>query len=394
MKKVLGLAKPVFVLGIVSLLTDLSSEMIYPILPLFLANTIGASAAFIGLVEGIAESTASLLRVFSGWISDRFNRRKELLVAGYGLSSIVKPFLALAITGWNVLGLRFLDRLGKGVRGAPRDAMIADVTEANERGKAFGYHRAMDTVGAILGPGVTFILLAIFSDSYRTIFLFSAIPAFLAVAVIIFAVKENRTSEPRSFTNGSKASLSFKGLSSPFILLLVIIGIFTIGNSSDAFLLLRAQNVGVTTMHVPLVWLFFNLVYTLVAIPAGKWSDKVGRRRVILTGFGIYALSYLGFAFASMWWHIWFLFGIYGCYYGMTEGVIRAYIADVVPASNRATSYGVYSFVTGILLFPANLLTGLIWKYAGPSAAFSLGAALALISAVSFYIFSQRLGNK
>lgn len=392
MKKYLGLSQPVFVLGLVSFFTDLSTEMIYPILPLFLANTLGASTAFIGLIEGIAESTASLLKVFSGWLSDRLGKRKELIFAGYGLSTIMKPFLAFATAGWQVLGLRFMDRLGKGIRGAPRDAMIADVTEPSERGRAFGYHRAMDTLGAIFGPALSFALLPFFDSNYRPIFLLSAVPAFIAVAVIVFFVKEKRPQRITELeeTKNIRPSVSFKGLTGDFVILLVIIGVFTLGNSSDAFLILRSQNIGVTASHIPLLWLFFNLIYTLVSIPAGKWSDRGGRRKVIITGFMIYALSYAGFAFASRWWQAWVLFGLYGFYYGMTEGVIRAYISDIVPASVRATSFGVYNFVTGVLLFPANLITGLIWKMAGPSAALGIGAFLAIVSACGFYIFSRR----
>lgn len=405
-KRYMRIAKPVFILGVVSLLTDLSSEMIYPILPLFLANTLGASTVFIGLIEGIAESTASLLKVFSGWLSDRLGKRKQLILAGYGFSSIVKPFFAIATSAWQVLGFRFLDRLGKGIRGAPRDAMIADVTEPSERGRAFGFHRAMDTVGAILGPGVTFVLLAVFHGSYRPIFLLSAIPAFIAVAVIIFMVRENVQKNPPHpplskggdtvvppFVKGGEGGFGFKQLPRNFIILLIIIGVFTLGNSSDAFLLLRAQGVGVSAGLIPLLWLFFNLTYTLTSIPAGSLSDRIGRKTVIIGGFVVYALSYAGFAFAKSPWHAWALFGIYGLYYGMTEGVLRAYIADVVPASIRATSFGVFNFVTGVLLFPANLLTGWIWKAYGATAAFGLGASLAIIAAAGFAVFSSLCGR-
>lgn len=386
MKKILGLSKPVFLLGLVSLMTDLSSEMVYPILPLFLANVIGASTIFIGLVEGIAESTASILKIYSGWLSDKLGKRRPLILAGYAFSSLTKPFLAIAASGWHVLGLRFADRLGKGVRGAPRDAMIADVTEKSELGKAFGYHRAMDTVGAILGPGVTFILLLFFTQtSYRLIFLIAAIPALIGVLIIIFGVKEqasDRPVEPR--TEAKKTPLPPR-----FIILLVIIGIFTLGNSSDAFVILRAQNIGVSAKLIPILWLFFNLTYTLVAIPAGKWSDNSGRRRVIITGFFIYALSYAGLAFAKHAWQAWVLFGVYGLYYGMTEGVIRAYIADIVPANARATCYGVYNFVIGILLLPANLLTGWLWKTFSPKVAFGTGAVLAITATILFVFFSS-----
>ncbi|MBI2092141.1 MAG: MFS transporter [Deltaproteobacteria bacterium] len=384
MKKILGFSKPVFVLGVVSLLTDLSSEMIYPILPLFLANVIGASTTFIGLIEGIAESTASLLKVFSGWLSDKLNKRRQLILSGYGLSSVVKPFLALATSGWHVLGLRFADRLGKGIRGAPRDALIADATEPSERGKAFGFHRAMDTVGAILGPAATFMILPFFDHTYRPLFLIAAIPALAAVAVIIFSVKDM----PRISNEAVKNIQGSKKFDASFIILLGIIAIFTLGNSSDAFLILRAQNVGIKPLHIPILWLFFNLIYTVVSVPAGKLSDIIGRKRIIFTGFIVYSACYAGFAFASEWWHAWALFGIYGIYYGTTEGVIKAYISDIVSAEVRATSFGIYNFVTGIILFPANLLTGWIWKAYGATYAFGLGAVLACIAASAFALFS------
>lgn len=397
MKRFFGFSQPVFVLGIVSLLTDLSSEMIYPVIPLFLANTIGASTAFIGLIEGVAESTASLLKVFSGWLSDRLNKRKELILLGYGLSSITKPFLALATSGWHVLGIRFADRLGKGVRGAPRDALIADAVEPSDRGRSFGFHRAMDTTGAIIGPALAFMLLPLFNNNYRPLFLMAAVPALIGVVIIIMFVKDLKRPEERIRaeaiieTNTGKAKVK---LSKDFIVLLIITGIFTLGNSSDAFLLLRAQSSGVATVHIPLIWLCFNLVYTLVAIPAGKWSDRVGRKTVIITGLTIYSISYLGFAFINSAWQAWALFGVYGLYYGMTDGVIRAYIADVIPKESRATSYGVYNFVVGVLLFPANLLTGWIWKVVSPEAAFSLGAGLSITAAIGFALFTKGNGSE
>ena len=391
MKKMFGLPQTVFTLGLVSLLTDLSSEMIYPILPLFLANVIGVSTTFIGLVEGIAESTASLLKIFSGWLSDKLGKRKQLILAGYGFSSITKPFMALATAGWHVLGLRFLDRLGKGVRGAPRDAMIADVTDPGERGKAFGFHRAMDTMGAIIGPAAAFIILSFTNDGYRPLFLIATIPAMIAVGIIVTGVRDEvkfAGSSPSPLPSPIKGegvrNGTLRQIPRNFVFLLIIIGIFTLGNSSDAFLILRAQGIGVDVKLIPILWLFFNLIYTLVSMPAGSLSDRIGRRRVILIGFAVYSLCYAGFAFASKAWHAWLLFGIYGIYYGMTEGVIRAYIADIIPRDIRATSYGIYNFVVGVLLLPANLLTGFIWKTLGPTAAFGFGATLALAATAGF----------
>lgn len=394
MKKIISLNKTVFVLGLVSLFTDLSSEMIYPVLPLFLANVIGASTMFIGLIEGIAESTASFLKVFSGWLSDKFGKRKQLVLAGYGLSSLVKPLLAVATSGWHVLGVRFVDRIGKGIRGAPRDAMIADVTEPDKRGRAFGFHRAMDTAGAVIGPAATFLILMLFGNNYRLLFLIAAVPALIAVAIIIFGIKEKRPQSPAGDcriappVSNVRTERQKAPLSRQFIILLIIIGVFTLGNSSDAFLILRAQGAGIAVWLIPLLWLFFNLVYTLVSMPAGRLSDKIGRKRIILLGFIIYAASYLGLAFANAGWQIWALFGLYGVYYAMTEGVIRAHIADVVPEATRATSYGIYNFVVGVLVLPANLLTGWIWKVAGYQTALSVGAGLAILAAAGFAAFS------
>lgn len=387
MKKIISLNKTVFVLGLVSFFTDLSSEMIYPVLPLFLANVIGASTTFIGLIEGIAESTASFLKIFSGWLSDKFGKRKQLVLAGYGLSSLVKPFLAAATSGWHVLGVRFADRIGKGIRGAPRDAMIADVTQANQRGHAFGFHRAMDTAGAVIGPAATFLILIFMGNNYRLLFLIAAVPALIAVAIIIFGVKERQQTAVAPIYN-IHTGQQRQPLSGQFIILLIIIGIFTLGNSSDAFLILRAQGAGIAVWLIPLLWLFFNLVYTLMSVPAGRLSDKIGRKRIILLGFIIYAASYLGLAFANAGWQIWALFGLYGVYYAMTEGVIRAHIADVVPEATRATSYGIYNFVVGVLILPANLLTGWIWKAAGYQVALSVGAGLAILAAAGFAAFS------
>jgi len=376
-RKILGLNRNVFYLGVVSFLTDASSEMIYPLIPLFLVNVLGVNKAIIGLIEGIAESTASLLKVFSGWLSDRLNKRKALIFSGYGLSTIGKPFLALATSWTHVLAVRFVDRVGKGIRTAPRDAIIADSAAEGERGKAFGFHRSMDTLGAALGPFLAFIFLPIFLGDYRKIFLLSFIPALLAVLVIVFFVREKKKE------GGGRTLLIFnlKMFDRDFKIFLLIITFFTLGNSSDAFIILRAENLGIRVGMIPIVYLLFNLVYSISATPAGIISDRIGRRKVIVAGLIVFGLVYLGFAFSTKAIHMWILFSIYGLYHGLTQGVLRAFASDLLPSSIRATGLGMFHTLTGIAVFPASLITGILWQAISPVAAFSYGAIMALLSA-------------
>jgi MFS family permease len=377
--------KNIFVLGLVSFLTDVSSDMIYPILPVFLSDVLGSSKLFIGLIEGIAESTASILKIFSGWLSDKLGKRKILVSLGYGLSSLGKPILSIVTAGWQVLVLRFMDRFGKGVRTSPRDAMIADSSLSERRGLSFGFHRAMDSGGAVLGPLLAFLFLPLVNRNYRTLFLIASIPAFLSVLLLILFVKEKK-----------KAKEKISGLAKPkfsgpdnivsssnhrkFKIFVFGVTIFTLGNSSDAFLFLRAKGLNIDVVYIPVLWLVLNAVYTLVSLPAGWLSDRIGRKNLILSGLFVYALVYLGFALATRSYHAWLLFAVYGVYYGLTNGTMRSHVADLVAEDKRATAYGIYHGAVGMTALPASLIFGWLWQSVGVSFAFCFGAGLALLA--------------
>jgi MFS family permease len=388
-----GITKNVYATGLVSLFTDISSEMIYPLVPLFLANVLGAPKSIIGLIEGIAESTASLLKIISGWLSDWAQKRKPLMLMGYSLSNIVKPLLALTNNWTQVLLIRFTDRIGKGIRGAPRDALIADSTASNIRGKAFGLHRAMDTLGAAIGPVAAFLLLSTFHEQYRIVFLLSAVPGILSLVILIFWVTEAKY---KKTTQTKRPKLGLVQLGPHFLVFLALTVIFTLGNSTDAFLILRAQNLGMSVSLIPLAYFTFNIVYSLAATPAGLWSDQIGRRSVLFYGYLLFSLIYLGFALAGTVLWIWILFTAYGFYYAMTEGIAKALITDLVPAHLRATAIGTFSFTTGIITLPASLIGGFLWEYISPAATFYFGAAMTFMAAILLKIwlkFSKDLGR-
>jgi MFS family permease len=367
--------------------------MVLTLLPLFLANVLGVRTNIIGLIEGIAETTSSLLKVFSGYWSDRLGRRKSLTVLGYSLSSVSKPFLYFTTSWPGVLLVRFMDRVGKGVRTAPRDALIADSIDERHRGLAFGLHRAGDTAGAVLGLLIALVVVALTQaqsvslsrETFQLVVLASIIPAALAVLVLALGAREvpiSRTHEaPR---------LSWRGLDRRFRIFLGIVVIFTLGNSADAFLVLRAQERGLSVTSVLAMLITFNLVYALVSGPAGALSDRLGRRRLILIGWGVYGLVYLGFALAQTTWQVWALYVVYGLYYGTVEGTAKALVADLVPAEQRGTAYGVYNAAVGLVAFPASLLAGILWQGVGdwggfgPGAPFLAGALLALTAMVLF----------
>lgn len=383
-KKFFGLGKNVTVAGFVSFFMDVSSEMIYPLVPLFLANTLGISKSMIGLIEGIAESTASLLKVFSGWFSDRLGNRKWLMAAGYGISTLSRPFVALA-TGWQQVMLsRFIDRFGKGVRTAPRDALIAESADKAVLGRAFGFHRSMDTMGAVVGPAIAFFLLGFFSNDYRKVFLLSMIPGLIAVLLIIFFITEKKKSV---VANADRPKLTFKHFDWRFKFFVAIAGLFALGNSSDVFLILRAQQVGISTVMVPVVYLLFNLVYSLSSLPAGIAADKFGKKRIILLGFVLFAILYYGFAVAGDTTDIWLLFGFYGLFMGLTEGIQKAFLSTIIPADFKATAFGVYNTAVGLATLPASLIGGWLWDHISPSATFYFGATTASLSAILFIGF-------
>ncbi|HEY5548519.1 MAG TPA: MFS transporter [Coriobacteriia bacterium] len=373
----------VVVLGLVSLLTDASSEMVYPVLPLFLANVLHAPVSAIGLIESLAEATASLVKVFSGRLSDRMRRRRPLVALGYSLSNVVKPLLAL-VPGWPaVLALRVADRFGKGVRTAPRDALIADSGTAERRGRDFGFHRALDTAGAAIGPLTAWAILTLVPDGYRLVFWLSAIPGSLAVVLVLIAVREARAPIEDHRDRPRLPLLPFRQLGVPFSVFTALSVVFALGNSSDAMLVLRAQNVGTPAALIPLMYFLFNVVGATLATPFGRLSDRFGRRRLVMFGFAGYALVYTGFALAVHPTSIWLLFALYGAPYAATEGMTRAYVIDLVPRELRATAIGAYTFAIGLAALPASIAAGLLWDVVSPTAPFVLSAVLMSIAALA-----------
>ena len=369
------LPRAVVALGMVSLLNDASSEMIYPLLPLFLAQ-LGASVAFIGLLEGIAETTASLLKLGSGWLADRRGGHKGLTALGYGLAAFTRPLLALTTAPWQVLCLRFADRVGKGLRTAPRDALIAHAAEPTSRGLAFGFHRGMDHLGAMVGPLLAAGILLLAPGDYRLVFWLAAVPALLSLLVLAYGLRS--VSEPPRMPASEPLRLHLPQGSFRWLLLCVLV--FTLGNSSDAFLLLRAEQAGVNPAFVPLLWAGLHLLKSLLAVPGGALSDRWGRRQVLMLGWLIYALVYIGFGFARAAWQIAALFGLYALYFALTEGTERALVAELVPPEQRGQAFGVFHFVVGMGMLPASLLFGAVWQIWGAAAAFLMGASLALMA--------------
>ena len=354
--------------------------MIYPLLPLFLSSVLGANASFIGAIEGFAESTASLLKLVSGWWSDRIGRRKPLVVLGYGIASFVRPFTAIAQTATQVLAIRVTDRVGKGLRSSPRDALLADSVDPSQRGRAFGFHAAADNAGAVLGPLVAFALIKWGGLSLRSVFWVAAIPAIIAFVVLVVAVKEGRNAIVDPVKKSENPTFGGK-LGKKFWAYLFVLLLFTLGNSTDAFLLLRANELGISVALAPVVWAFLNLVKSSTGVLGGTLSDKIGRKPLIVGGWVLYAAVYYGFARATTSWHAWGLFAAYGVFYGMTEGVEKALVADVVPANRRGAAFGWFNLAIGLGALPASLIFGSIWDRSGAQTAFLFGASLALTAA-------------
>lgn len=397
--KLKEIPKNLWAVSLTSFFMDVSSEMVLNILPLFLQNVLKVRVATIGVIEGIAEATASVLKVFSGWLSDKLRSRKWLAVAGYALSALTKPFFYYAGTPGAIGATRWLDRIGKGIRTAPRDALVADSVDPQIRGFAYGMHRAADTAGAFLGIFIAIFVvwklqagsLELSEHTFRTIVLISILPAFLAVLSLALGARETgikgKHAAPR---------ISLKGLGKNFLTFLLIVGIFDLGNSSDAFLVLRAQERGMNVLQILLMLATFNLVYSLISTPAGALSDKLGRRKLIIGGWLVYAAIYLGFALAQNATQVWLLYVAYGLYYGMAYGTAKAMVSDLVPAEMLGTAHGTYNAVLGILDFPASLIAGLLWsgsgawKGFGPSAPFYWGAGLALLAAILFALWKPK----
>jgi MFS family permease len=395
----------VYFLAITSFLTDVSSEMLANLLPLFLVSVLGTHRALVGLIDGVAETTASLVKIISGLLSDRLGKRKPLTIFGYSLSTLAKPFLYFASHwGW-VLGVRFFDRLGKGIRAAPRDALIAGSVKSEQRGFAFGLHRAGDTAGAFTGlliaMGIIWISQSgaqeLSKSTFQWIILASIFPAVLAVLVLAIFVKEtpfedkNKDRFQSSFKLAS-SSVTWKQLDGRFRYFIGIMVIFTLGNSSDAFIILRAQERGLNVIQVMGMLLTFNAVYALLSGPAGSLSDHIGRRTLILCGWFVYAVCYIGFALANTGWMVWLWFAVYGLYYALTEGVAKALVADFIPPYQRGTAFGYYNAAIGFAALPASLVAGVLWQGAagwgglGPAAPFFAGATLAALAGILFFL--------
>ena len=383
-------------LGWVSFFTDTASEMIYPLLPLFLTRVLGAGAMSLGVIEGVAEAANSVLKIVSGRLADRTGTPKRLVLAGYGLSSMIRPFIALASSWLHVLALRFTDRLGKGIRSSPRDAMLAGFADLSNRGKVFGFHRAMDHAGAVMGPLVASAFLYFRPDDYRTLFALTLIPGILVVLILLrvpetgkSAAAGSQESRPASASRPARSTR----LPSEFSRAMAVIFLFSLGNASDAFLLLRFADVGITAFWIPLLWSAIHVVKTASSLYGGQWSDRLGRRHVIGLGWLIYAVVYGAFAVTDSASILVIMFLVYGLYFGLTEGVEKAWVADLAPADGRGNAFGIYNAVIGVGALAASLLFGFVWTHLSPPAAFYTGAAFATAATALLYLmFSSESG--
>ncbi|MCL2447991.1 MAG: MFS transporter [Polyangiaceae bacterium] len=377
----------VVLLGVTSLLTDVGTEMIFPLLPVFLVEQLGSGAAYLGLVEGAADAVSSLLKLASGVAADAMPRRKPLVLFGYGLASAVRPFVAIATHPWHVLAVRVTDRVGKGIRGAPRDAMIADAAR-DRAGRAFGFHQAMDNVGAVVGPLLATLLVSL-GWPLRGIFWLAIVPGILATTFVALvrepAVSRGDRAAPRATSRGATSA----PLGRPLVLYLAILALFSLGNSSDAFLLLRARSVGLSTVEIPVLWSALNASKVFWAYVGGDWADRVSPARLIAGGWLVFAAVYLGLALASVTWHVWALFLLYGIFYGLTEPVEKALVKMLAPSHARGRAYGAYNFVVGATALPAGLLSGAIWNIGGGPLALAVSAAVAVAASALILVWSR-----
>ena len=386
MKKLWALPTGVWLLGLVSLLNDVASEAIYPLLPFFLTTLLGATAVSLGVIEGAAEAVSSVLKVISGRLSDRWRRRKPIVVVGYSLSGAARPFISLAGSWWIVFALRFIDRVGKGIRSAPRDAMLADFADQTNRGKVYGFHRAMDHTGAVVGPLLATAFLLAFPDRYRTLFALTAIPGIVTV-VLLSLVREEKHPHARSAAAPDPESLIPGGkLPKGLVRYLFVLSVFTLGNSADAFLLLRLTEVAGGPQLIPLFWSLLHVVKMGASLIGSSASDRIGRRPLIATGWSVYAIVYTGFAMSTTLWALLAWFFVYGIYYGCVEGTERALVADFSRAAERGMAFGIYNAVSGIAALVASVVFGVIWNAFGAPAAFASGAAIALVATLLLFV--------
>ncbi|WP_341530736.1 MFS transporter [Nostoc sp. UHCC 0302] len=378
----------VWVLGFVSLLTDISSEMIHSLLPLFLVSVLGTNVFTVGMIEGIAEATASILKVFSGVLSDYLGHRKGLAVFGYGLSTFIKPLFAVATSSTGVLIARFGDRIGKGIRVAPRDALVADSTNPEALGAAYGLRQSLDTIGAFLGPLAAFALMTASKNNFRLVFWLALIPGFLAVALLTVGVREPRAKKTQGSRSNPLQWQTLRSLGQKYWVIVAVALLFNLGNSSDAFLLLRAEQIGISASLIPLTLVVMNMAYSLSAYPLGILSDRFGRFGLLVGGFILYALVYLGFAFVQAPWQVWGLFALYGLHLGMSQGLLLALVANNIPANLRGTAFGFFNLAIGLALLPASLLAGGLWQTLGAEATFIAGSLFAI--AAVLLLITQR----
>jgi len=378
-----GFNRNIWFTGLTSFLTDTSVKMIYSVMPMFLLS-IGASKTSLSMIEGIAESTASLIKALSGFWSDKIGKNKPFMLIGYGLSSLIIPLYTLVVSPLQVLGLRFIERFGKGIRTAPRDSLIAGSVLNGETGKSFGLQKAMDNSGAIAGPMIAFVLLILFPENYRLIFLLAGIPSFIGIFVILFGIKEAKKNKDSLFRK-----FRFKDFPKKFYLFLGIIFIFTLGNSTDALLMVKANEIGVKVAFIPMVYLVTSTVAVLLAIPIGALSDRIGKERILLAGFIIYAIVYFGFGITTHVVVIVTLFALYGMYSAATDGIQKALVSDITDPNKKGTGLGIYNALLGITLLPASLIAGVLYDRINSQVPFYFGAATALISAVLMFIYTN-----
>jgi MFS family permease len=386
------ISKDVIILGLVSFFTDVSSEMIFPNIALFLTLVLGAGTELVGLVEGVADSMASIVDIFSGYFSDKLGKRKQFVLFGYRLSSVVKLGIALSTTWWMVLLMRGGERIGKSIRSSPRDALIAAASPKEIRGKAFGLHRAMDTAGAVIGPLIAFGLLSLYGSTeagFRNTFLIAIIPAFIAVAIIVLLVREPAPEAAPAAQKRPSFWESLKTMPPGFYPFLKVSLLFSLAYFSFSFFILRATDMGVKPADVLLFYTLYNVVYALASVPVGMLSDKIGRKPVIGGAFALYGLICVGFALGTAWWHAALLFALYGVFVAADDSVNKAYISDITREDKRSMALGTYNTAVGVVYLPASILVGVLWAVAGPVTGFLVSAAIALVSAPALLLFCR-----